>query len=429
MPVRPDERGSDAVRRCPKIGKNGGKCGNPGMLSNMNHFLLCGSHPLLSLSEAASVLQGSSPNLVESIALFERADWDGAAIQRRLSGVIKTGDIFASYPVSSFKASDLADLIDALPRGNKAIFGLTLFGGVKEKNQLKQLPIQLKRALQERGRSVRWFMGDKGTVSSAAVVKLELIEKGYDFQIIIQGSQVFVGLTTHVQDLDGWSFRDFGRPFRDATMGMLPPKLARLMVNLAGAETENKTLLDPFCGSGTVLMEAALVGYTRLIGSDIDARQMDGSKQNLVWLEQERIITATQRKEMRLLVQPVETLASVVSGPIDIIVTEGFMGKPLNGNEPPQWLDQQKQELEKLWDRSFATFAALQPVGGTVVASIPRHRIQGRLITIDADQAATKHGYVRQNPLEVWHQDAYEMTYAREDQRVERRICVWKKTK
>lgn len=395
----------------------------------MNHFLLCGSHPLLSLAEAASVLQGSAPTLIETIALFDRPDWDGAAIQARLAGVVKTGDIFASFPVAPFQASDLADLIDALPRGNKVIYGLTLFGGTKEKNQLKQLPIQLKRVLQERNRSVRWFMGDKGTVSSAAVAKLDLIQKGYDFQIILQGGKVHVGLTTHVQDLDAWSFRDFGRPFRDATTGMLPPKLARLMVNLAGAETTNKKLLDPFCGGGTVLMEAALVGYAHLIGSDIDARQIGGSKQNTKWLVEENILTNPQEKEVTFLVQPIETLTSAVSGPIDTIVTEGFMGKPLNGNESQQWLTQQKRELEALWDRSFTTFTTLQSLGGTVVASIPRHRVQGGMITIDADQAAAKHGYTRINPLESWHQDATEMSYAREDQRVERRICVWKKTK
>ena len=50
-----------------------------------------------------------------------------------------------SAPLSSLNATHLADLIDALPRGNKIIFGLSLFGAPKEKNQLKQLPIQLKR--------------------------------------------------------------------------------------------------------------------------------------------------------------------------------------------------------------------------------------------------------------------------------------------
>ena len=276
---------------------------------------------------------------------------------------------------------------------------------------------------------MRWFTGDKGIVSSAAVAKLDLIQTGYDLQVIIDAGQVYVGLTTHVQDLDAWSLRDFGRPFRDATMGMLPPKLARLMVNLAGAEVEGKALLDPFCGSGTVLMEAALVGYAKQIGSDIDPRQVSGSKQNIDWLVSEHFMTTEQRQAIALHTHPVETLPTIIRGPIEVIVTEGFLGKPLNGNETFQWLDRQKQELETLWEHSFQTFAALQPTNGVVVATVPRHRVQGNEITIDADKAAKKHGYTRVNPLEIWGKPLMDLAYAREDQRVERRICIWKKTK
>lgn len=398
------------------------------MITSMNHFLLMGSHPLLSLAEAATVLEGQAPLLVENLALFDHAAWDGAAIQRRLAGIIKTGDILASYPLSSFQAEHLADLVEALPRDHKVVYGLSLFGTPKDKQHLKQLPIQLKRTLQERGRSVRWFTGDKGTVSSAAVAKLDLIHAGYDFQIAVQNGHVYVGITTHVQDLDAWSLRDYSRPFRDATTGMLPPKLARLMVNLAGREVKDKTLLDPFCGGGTVLMEAALVGYERLIGSDIDGRQMRGTDQNLEWLTQQGIFPAGERS-ITLKVQPVETLATIVQEKIDVIVTEGFLGKPLNGNETKAWLEQQKRELEALWEKAFATFSAIQPLSGRVVASIPRHRVASAHITIDADSAAKKAGYARLNPLEIWRKDGRDLSYAREDQRVERRICLWEKTK
>ena len=402
---------------------------SPVMITSMNHFLLVGSHPLLSLAEAASILGGEPPLVVEQLALFERSSWDGAAIQKRLAGIVKTGDIFGSYPLSSFEATQLADLIEALPRGNKVVFGISLFGHPKDKQKLKQMPIQLKRTLQERGRSVRWFTGDQGTVSSAAVAKLELTTKGYDIQLIVDKGMVYVGLTTHVQDLDAWSLRDFGRPFRDATTGMLPPKLARLMVNLAGNVTASKTLLDPFCGGGTVLMEGALVGYTKQIGSDIDARQIAGSKENLAWLTQAQVLSKEKMEQVHVFVSPVETLANTLSEKVDVIVTEGFLGKPLNGNESPAWLERQKQELETLWQHAFQTFAKVQPVEGIVVASIPRHRVQGHEVQINADKAASANGYTRVNPLETWHKDGRELGYAREDQRVERRICVWKKTK
>lgn len=393
----------------------------------MKHFLLGGSHPFLSLAEAARILEGDAPIVIGDISLFEREQWDGAALQTRLAGAVKVGDIVASIPLNAFQAEDLTKLILNEPRGQKVVFGLTIFGTPKEQTKLKQLPIQLKRSLQEHEKSVRWFAGDQGGVSSAAVSKLDLISSGYDFQIIVHEGMVHVGWTTHVQDSDSWSLRDFGRPFRDATTGMLPPKLARLMTNLAGKEIANKTLLDPFCGGGTVPMEACLLGYPTIIGTDIDARQVNGATQNMQWLEQAHVVTSEQRQRMTFKVQQVETLSQVVKGPIDVIVTEGFMGKPLNGNEQRSWLEQQKREIEHLWEQAFTTFAALQPEHGTIVASIPTHRTREVTIQIDVERFAQAKGYVRVDPLAAWNIQAPELVYAREDQRVQRRICIWEK--
>ncbi|MGI5523182.1 N-6 DNA methylase [Micromonospora sp. CA-259024] len=47
-----------------------------------------------------------------------------------------------------------------------------------------------------------------------------------------------------------------------------PPELAELMVQLAG--TPAGTLLDPACGSGTILLTAAARGYQRILGQELD---------------------------------------------------------------------------------------------------------------------------------------------------------------
>ncbi|NIP34812.1 MAG: methyltransferase domain-containing protein, partial [Thermoplasmata archaeon] len=59
----------------------------------------------------------------------------------------------------------------------------------------------------------------------------------------------------------------------------LHPKYARAMVNLAKVPLGGR-ILDPFCGTGGVLIEAALLGYEPL-GSDIDPRMVEGSRRNL----------------------------------------------------------------------------------------------------------------------------------------------------
>jgi len=67
----------------------------------------------------------------------------------------------------------------------------------------------------------------------------------------------------------------------------LHPKLARAMVNLSGAPS----ILDPFCGTGGILIEAGLMGIEAR-GSDLDVRQMERAKKNLRAFGLERISIA-----------------------------------------------------------------------------------------------------------------------------------------
>ncbi len=67
--------------------------------------------------------------------------------------------------------------------------------------------------------------------------------------------------------------RDFFHP------GVMMPRMARTLVNIARAQNGD-TLLDPFCGTGGILIEADLLG-TNAIGSDFDPLMVGGSIQNI----------------------------------------------------------------------------------------------------------------------------------------------------
>lgn len=61
--------------------------------------------------------------------------------------------------------------------------------------------------------------------------------------------------------------------------GSMSPKLALCMVNLARTH-KGDTVLDPFCGTGGILIEAGDLGV-KLIGSDIEKCMYEGSKLNI----------------------------------------------------------------------------------------------------------------------------------------------------
>ena len=61
--------------------------------------------------------------------------------------------------------------------------------------------------------------------------------------------------------------------------GSMNPKLARCMVNLSRVK-EDDLLLDPFCGTGGILIEAGLIGC-KVVGSDIYWKMKNGTAINL----------------------------------------------------------------------------------------------------------------------------------------------------
>lgn len=64
-------------------------------------------------------------------------------------------------------------------------------------------------------------------------------------------------------------------------VGMMPPKLAQMMINFATQGDRTYALWDPFCGLGTTLIEALHGGYTFLLGSDISQDMVISSGKNL----------------------------------------------------------------------------------------------------------------------------------------------------
>lgn len=140
--------------------------------------------------------------------------------------------------------------------------------------------LKCKRILAKRGQSVRVVPNRAATLSSATSfhnhltgeTKIELLKVGGRYYRVIQ-----------VQNINAYARRDQERPARDAKVGMLPPKLAQILINLAGELRSGATVLDPFCGTGVVLQEALLMGY-RAYGTDVSERMVEYSQRNLEWL-------------------------------------------------------------------------------------------------------------------------------------------------
>lgn len=143
--------------------------------------------------------------------------------------------------------------------------------------------------------------------------------------------------TIWVHDYNNWIKKDRFMPHVNAKAGMLPPKIARSMINLAPDFVwgEGKTLGDPFCGSGRVLVESAELGF-KVVGADILESQCGQTKENLAFLGHKGDIYCLDSTH----------LSTKFKNEIDLIVTEPFMGKP---NPRPDKIKYLVPGLEKLY--------------------------------------------------------------------------------
>ena len=111
------------------------------------------------------------------------------------------------------------------------------------------------------------------------------------------------------------------RPF--FSPGVIMPKLARVLVNLSAVKAED-ILLDPFCGTGGILIEAGMVGATP-IGMDIQAKMVRGASQNLLFYHLKGHLITADATDIPLRVNSVDAVVtdlpygrvSLISGDIN----------------------------------------------------------------------------------------------------------------
>ena len=100
-----------------------------------------------------------------------------------------------------------------------------------------------------------------------------------EYNLIHMHDRDLLAVTIACQDIDAYTKRDTGKT-RDMEVGMMPPKLCQMMIHMANGKNQT-SIYDPFCGLGTMLIEAANMGITKVIGSDMAPRMVDSTKRSI----------------------------------------------------------------------------------------------------------------------------------------------------
>lgn len=165
---------------------------------------------------------------------------------------------------------------------------------------------------------------------------------------LITDSKLYVGIK--LDEINRRQFEERKVQFRPFFSPIsLHPKIARVLVNLSSIKN-NETLLDPFCGTGGILLEAGFIGV-KLIGSDIEEKMIIGCKKNLDFYK---------IKNYKLLHSDIGDITKNINK-VDAVVTDLPYGKSTTTKG---------EEMHKLYERAFKNISLLLKTNGKAVIGL-----------------------------------------------------------
>jgi tRNA G10 N-methylase Trm11 len=316
-----------------------------------NYIFILGRDPELSLLEIicylkARFIEYSLQEYDEQFAIFSIEDINFSKMIKDLGGTLKIAEFFEEKQLYNGKE-------------NKIRYAISSYD-----NDLGEIKDYVKEKLKLEGLKAIYVKPKKDEEqimpSKAVNVDLELIIYKKKMARVIA-----------VYDPSEYKKRDEKRPNFDP-LKVISIRLAKILINLSGAK-ENNTLLDCFCGIGTILQESLLMDIN-VIGVDSDITSFEHCKENLRWLGEK------YNKKWQVFNKDSRNLSKFVKK-VDVCVTEPYLGpylkKLLSFNEAKMLAI----ELENLYFQVFKELGKI--VKNKIVFVIPRFRTNEGEVSIN----------------------------------------------
>lgn len=402
------------------------------------HIAILGRQPALGMAELEK-LYGS-----ENVRWFSDTsalvDTDEFSIAR-LGGIVKAGRVVAELPRGDWRQASTR-LVRAYARAwvefdGKITLGISAYGFSVSPREVQKTGIVLKQKLKGGKASLRLLPNATPALSTAAAHhnKLGLASNKVELLVIrARSGKIIIAESTGAQNITAYARRDQERPKRDTFVGMLPPKLAQMMINLASPKVEVGTapraatrageeageqagarLLDPFCGTGVLLQEAALLGYS-VYGTDLSDKMIDFTQQNLQWLAD------SHRLNVDATLHQGDAMTTKWSGPISAVACETYLGQPFSAPPSPAKLAEVRKNCDHIISTFLKNIASQLAPGTPLCVAVPAWRAQdGSFTHLPLAGKLEQLGFAQHEFKNVTKKD---LLYYREDQVVARELLV-----
>ncbi|MEM4598256.1 MAG: methyltransferase domain-containing protein [Candidatus Diapherotrites archaeon] len=213
------------------------------------------------------------------------------------------------------------------------------------------------------------------------------------FVVLKAGPLFYVARAIKSFDPHSFKERDVSRPYIEPEV-MSSIRLSRILVNLAGVRSKAK-MLDPFCGIGTVLQEALLLGF-EVYGIDLSRDRIQKASENLKWVERTYGVSGSwtvRQGDAKKLSQ------YFPEHYFDFIATEPELGPLIKKAPSDKEAEQTIKDLQKLYEKFFVEASKVLKPRGRISVVIPRIRAKStKTYRIDIDSILQRSGFKIYNP-------------------------------
>jgi tRNA G10 N-methylase Trm11 len=389
------------------------------------YIAILGRQPALGLAELERVFRNAT-RFSQQTALFESPK-DSTPDVEKLGGSLKLGQVVLEIPGG--KKNDWRSISMAIvnhyakkwaTHENKITLGVSIYdiSGAGPRD-VQKTGLVLKTRLKSTPGSLRLIPNTEIALSTATSHhnKLGLADNKIELLVAqAPNGRVVVAESTGSQNITALAARDQGRPKRDAFVGMLPPKLAQIMINLAaGSDATGARLLDPFCGTGVILQEAALLGYA-VYGSDLSEKMIRYSRDNLNWLQE------SHRLDIDWYLHEGDATSAKWQQPVDLVVAETYLGQPFSAPPSSAKLTEVRGNCDHIIKGFLKNLSEQIQSGTPVCIAVPAWRgVDGTFTHLPLVTGLGNLGYKRVEFSGVSQDD---LLYYREDQVVARELLV-----
>lgn len=374
--------------------------------------------------------------IAELEAVYDSARWfsthsalvESAPDLERLGGTLKAGQVIFDIPRGDWRKVSLKIVSHYAKKwrdlDGKITLGLSAYDMTANVRDIQKTGLILKAKLKDSGVSLRLIPNVEPALSTATSHhnKLGLADNKIELLVVSSKDRIVVAESIGAQNITRLARRDQNRPKRDAFVGMLPPKLAQIIVNLAVGELNSDdtaqaplTVLDPFCGTGVILQESALMGL-RPYGTDLADKMIEFSQINLEWLAGEFHVSKNWRLAQG------DAMTAKWYPPIDAVAGETYLGQPFSAPPTPGKLTEVRGNCNHIISSFLENIAPQLQPGTPLCLAIPAWRDNyGNFTHLPLIGNLARLGYKQRTFTTV---NPEQLLYYRENQIVARELLV-----